>query len=399
MKYSIIFLITLVTSFSFAQQKEIRGTVTSKSDGVPIPGVSVIVAGTTSGTVTDFDGNYNLAANTGDVLQFSFVGMLNTEITVGTNAVINVQLEEDISQLDEVVVTALGVSRVSKKLGYLVEEVGSETLSKASEPDLANALRGKLTGVEIQAGATGPGSSANITIRGITSLSGNNQPLIVIDGVIVSNTNVSQGDFAGGFDFGNGLSNLNPNDVEKVSVLKAGNATALYGYLGASGAILITTKSGKTKDVKVNLSSSVSMENLLVSPNLQNQYGQGKFNTTNNTLEYSVLEGGSWGPALDGTQRDRFDGNSKAAYSANQDDFKNFYDTGVIANNSVTISQAKEDFKYKFSYAHLDNKSIQKGTKLEKHNFGLKASLQVNSKIKVLGKIDYINQKISLDSY
>ncbi len=393
--YTILFAVfSLFFVFSLqAQDKTISGTVTAKSDGAELPGVSIIVQGTIRGTETDFDGKYSIKASVGDSLVFSYLGMQTKTLLVTAEInIINVVLEEAADQLDEIVVTAFGVKKESKKLGYLVEEVDSKKITKAADPDLANALRGKLTGVEIQSGATGPGSSANITIRGITSLSGNNQPLIVVDGVIVSNTNISQGDFAGGFDLGNGLSNLNPDDIERVSVLKAGNATALYGYLGAGGVILITTKSGKSGKVKVSLSSSVSFENVLVAPKLQNQYGQGRFNTATNVLEYNIVDGGSWGPKLDGSQRQRFDGVGTAAYSANSGDYKDFYSVGTTFNNSVIVSQAKEDFNYKLSYALLDNNSIQKGTELKRHNFGLKASLDISDKVKVTGKLDYIKQ-------
>ncbi|QTE21257.1 SusC/RagA family TonB-linked outer membrane protein [Polaribacter cellanae] len=380
------------SNYGFAQEKTISGKVTSKTDGALLPGVSVIVQGTTKGTETDFDGEYTIKASVGDVLSFSYLGMKEKKVTVSTSNTIDVVLEDAENQLDEIVVTAFGVKREAKKLGYVVEEVKSTELTKGGDFDVANALRGKLTGVDIKAGATGPGSSANITIRGITSLSGNNQPLIVVDGVIVSNSNVSQGDFAGGFDTGNGLSNLNPDDIERVSVLKAGNATALYGYLGAGGVILITTKSGKTGKVSVTLNSSSSFENVLVSPKLQNQYGQGRFNTTTNQLEYNITDGGSWGPKLDGTQKLRFDGVGTAPYSASPGDFKDFYTTGTTFNNAINVSQRKEKFNYKLSYARLDNESIQRGTKLKKHNFGFKAGLDITDKIRVSAKLDYIKQ-------
>jgi TonB-linked SusC/RagA family outer membrane protein len=319
--------------------------------------------------------------------------MKTKEVTVGASNTIDVVLEEDADVLDEIVVTALGVQKEAKKLGYVVQEVNQESLTRAGDPDISNALRGKLAGVEITQGATGPGSSSNITIRGITSLSGNNQPLIVIDGAIVSNTNVTQGDFAGGIDTGNGLSNLNPDDIEKISVLKAGNATALYGYLGAQGAIIVTTKSGRTDKVKVSFSSSLSLDNVLVAPKLQNKYGQGRYNPTTEELEYNIIDGGSWGPALDGTQRERFDGVGTASYSANAGDFKDFYNTGVTKNNSIIVSQARDKFDYKLSYANLDNESIQAGTEFQRNNFGFKAGLDLNDKIRVSAKMDYINQK------
>lgn len=390
--FSFLFLIALS---GFAQEKEITGTVTSKVDGIPIPGVNIIVQGTTKGAQTDFDGNYTISASVGDVLEFSYVGMTTLQFTVGISNVINVQLEEDAEALDEVVVTAFGVKREAKKLGYVVQEIDNKDLTNASDPNMATALRGKVTGVEISSGATGPGSSTNITIRGITSLSGNNQPLIVIDGVIVSNTNIGQGDFAGGFDFGDGLSNLNPDDIERISILKAGNATALYGHLGAKGVILVTTKSGKSGKsgkVKVDYSSAISFDNVLISPKFQNEYGQGKFDTNTNTLEYNIIDGGSWGPKLDGTQRERFDGVGTTAYSANSEGFKDFYSTGTTLTNSVIVSQAKDGIDYKLSYGNFTNSSIQKGTTLKRHNFGLKAGIDINDKVRVSGKIDYIKQ-------
>ena len=392
----LLFLFSFLVLFaqtSFAQTKEISGTVTSKTDNIPLPGVTVIIEGTTVGTETDFDGKYTLKANVGDVLVYSYLGMKSLKKTVANQTTINVALEDDADQLDEVVITAFGIKREAKKLGYLVQEVNSEDLTVAADPNMATALRGKIAGVEIRSGATGPGSSTNITIRGISSLSGSNQPLIVIDGVVVSNTNIGQGDFAGGFDFGDGFSNLNPDDIERISVLKSGNATALYGYRGANGVILITTKSGKSGKVKVDVSSAASFDNVLVSPKFQNQYGQGRFDTATNTLEYNIIDGGSWGPRLDGTQRERFDGVGTAEYSANPGDFKDFYSTGTTFTNSVIVSQAKNGTDFKLSYGNLSNESIQKGATLNRHNFGLKAGIDVNEKIRVSGKIDYTRQK------
>ena len=386
-----LFLLSFILNIE-AQEKRISGIVTSQSDGTLLPGVSIVVQGTTKGTETDFDGKYSIKASVGEVLNFSFLGMKIKSVTIGDSNTINVALEEDVDQLDEIVFTAFGIRRESKKLGYLVQEVDGKDLTIAADPNIASALRGKMAGVEISSGATGPGSSTNITIRGISSLSQSNQPLIVIDGVIVSNTNIRQGDFAGGFDFGDGLSNLNPDDIERISILKAGNATALYGYRGANGVVLVTTKSGKSGKVKVDVSSAASFDNVIVSPKFQSEYGQGRFNTVTNALEYNIIDGGSWGPRLDGTQKERFDGVGTAAYSGNSGDFKDFYTTGITLTNSFIVSQAKDGIDYKLSYGNFNNSSIQEGTTLKRHNFGLKAGIDINDRFRVSGKIDYTKQ-------
>ncbi|MCM5661372.1 SusC/RagA family TonB-linked outer membrane protein [Galbibacter mesophilus] len=386
-------LLSLVSLFGvYGQDVQISGVVTSSFDDVPLPGVNIMIVGTSEGTQTDFDGNYTITASPGDVLKFSYLGMKPKEVTVGAQTTINVSLEEDSESLDEVVVTAFGAKKEAKKLGYLVEEVGSESLTEASDPNLATALQGKVSGVDIRSGATGPGSSTNINIRGISSLSGSNQPLLVIDGAIVNNNSLGQGDFAGGFDYGDGLSNLNPDDIASVSVLKGGNATALYGFRGINGVLVITTKRGKSEKARVEINSTLTFDNVLVEPKLQNVYGQGRYDTATDQLIYSVTDGGSWGPQMDGSQRERFDGVGTAAYSSNPDDFKDYYDTGITSLNSINISQAKDGFDYKLSYGYLNNSSIQPGTNLKRHNFGIAAGIDVGERVEVFGKLDYSNQ-------
>ncbi|QLE02311.1 SusC/RagA family TonB-linked outer membrane protein [Galbibacter sp. BG1] len=391
---NLLFILFSLLSLSgvFGQDVQINGVVKSSFDDVPLPGVNIMILGTSKGTQTDFDGNYTIEAAPGDVLKFSYLGMKPKEVTVGTQTSINVSLEEDSQSLDEVVVTAFGVKKEAKKLGYLVEEVGSESLTEASNPNVATSLQGKVSGVDIKSGATGPGSSTNITIRGISSLSGSNQPLLVIDGAIVNNNTLGQGDFAGGFDYGDGLSNLNPDDIQTVSVLKGGNATALYGFRGINGVLVITTKRGKTDKARVEINSTLTFDNVLVEPKLQNVYGQGRYDTATDQLIYSIDNSGSWGPQMDGSQKGRFDGVGTAAYSPNPGDFKDYYDTGVTSLNSINVSQAKEGFNYKLSYGYLNNNSIQPGTNLKRHNFGLAAGIDIGERVEVFGKLDYSNQ-------
>lgn len=250
---------------AFAQQKEIKGTVTSKADGLPLPGVNVLVEGTTNGTQTDFDGNYTLTASVGDVLTFSFIGMTTTQVTVGDSNIINVQLEEDAEQLGEIVVTALGIKKTRKSLTYAAQDINADELNKAKQTNPINSLSGKVSGVNITRSASGAGGSVKVTLRGNSSI-GNNQPLYVVDGIPLSNPTSGQpgdtfGDINGGNkDGGDALSLINPDDIESLTVLKGASASALYGSAGLNGVILITTKSGKSGKFKVDFSSNLTVD-------------------------------------------------------------------------------------------------------------------------------------------
>ncbi len=386
-------IILMVFSFlSFGQGTQITGTVTGASDGIPLPGVNILVVGTSNGVQTDFDGKYSINASTGDVLQFSYLGMLTKNVTVGSDTVINVQMKQDAEQLDEIVVTAFGLKQEVKKLGYSVQTVKTEALTQTADPNIGSALQGKLAGVNINSNAGGIGSSISINVRGISSLSSGNQPLIVLDGVIISANQGDQGDFASGIDYGNTLSNLNPNDIENVSLLKGGNATALYGFRGINGVLVITTKKGRSDKTKVEFSSSVTGSSVLVNRELQNEYGQGRFDTGTNELLYDTTVGSSFGPRLDGTQRERFDGQGTAAYSGSDNDYKDFFQTGFSFLNSIAISQGNEKYDYRFSYSRADNESVVPGSRLTRQNLSLKAGIQAAKWLRITGKIDYINQ-------
>jgi TonB-dependent SusC/RagA subfamily outer membrane receptor len=245
-------LLALMVQISFAQEKTVTGKVSDASG--PLPGVTVIIKGTKTGTQTDFDGNYSIRANAGAVLQFSFIGMKTVDQTVGASNSMNIVMQEDAQSLDEVVVTALGISREKKSLGYASQSVSGEDVSTVNSGNVTNALSGKVAGVQIKRN-TNMGGSTNIVIRGNTSLTGDNQALFVVDGVPMSNANLNtagQQTARGGFDYGNFASDINSDDVESVNVLKGAAATALYGSRAANGAIIITTKKG-TKNNKVDI--------------------------------------------------------------------------------------------------------------------------------------------------
>ncbi len=386
-----LFLFSLAPNI-FSQEMQVSGAVTDSDKNLPLPGVNILVKGTSVGAQTDFDGNYSIKASTGNILVFSYLGLKTIEVTVGTSDNINVVMEQDSEQLDEIVVTAFGIKQEAKKLGYAVQQLKSESLVQTADPNIGSAIRGKLAGVNINANSGGIGSSVSINVRGISSLSPNNQPLIVLDGVIIDNNQGAQGDFAEGIDYGNTLSNLNPNDIESISLLKGGNATALYGFRGINGVLVITTKKGRSDRPTIEINSAVTGSYILRAPKFQDQYGQGFFDTATNQLTYSIANGSSFGPALDGSQRERFDGVGTTTYSANDNDFKDFFRTGFSFLNSVAVSQGTADYDYRFSYSRSDDESIVPGSELVRQNFSIKAGAKITDWMKVKGKIDYINQ-------
>ena len=267
----LLFMVGLVQ----AQTKIITGTVTSREDGVGIPGASISVKGTTTGTISDIDGNYSLKVPDDAVaLVFSFVGMQMLEVEIAGRSVVDAAMESENIAVDEVVVTALGISREKKALGYAVQEVSGDELTKAKDPNIVNSLSGKIAGVQVTSATGAIGGSSRITIRGNSSFS-NNQPMFVVDGVPISNYG-SEVDQWGGVDFGNGASDLAPENIESITVLKGANAAALYGMNAANGVVLITTKKAdKTKGFEVQLNSSVTFSDAYIIPNYQNKYGQG----------------------------------------------------------------------------------------------------------------------------
>lgn len=240
--------IALVAHTLYAQDRSVSGTITDQA-GLPLPGVNIIVKGTTTGTQSDFNGKYSIEADTGDVLSFTYVGLKPQEVTVGTSDTVNMTMTENAAVLDEVVVTALGISREKKSLGYATQEVEGEELSTVKSGNFVNALSGRASGVQIKRN-NNLGGSTNVVIRGNASLTGSNQALFVVDGVPINNTNTNskyQGQASGGYyDYGNTASDINPDDIESVNILKGAAASALYGSRAANGVIMITTKKAKS---------------------------------------------------------------------------------------------------------------------------------------------------------
>ena len=279
-------MMMLISVVTFAQ-RTVSGTVKDAASGEPIPGATVLVKGSSNGTTTDMDGNYRLqVSETDGILVFSFIGYANVEATVGSRSVVNVDMTEDVTELGEVVVTAFGIEKDKKALGYAVTGVESEDLSTVKQSNVVNSLAGRVPGLVITQSTGGIGSGSRVVIRGNNSLTGNNQPLYVVDGVPVDNSGFGSagGDDPANYervDYGTGISDLNPDDIESMSILKGPNAAALYGSRAANGVIMITTKKGRTnKGLGVTYSSNFTWENPLLLPKYQNEYGQGSNGNT-----------------------------------------------------------------------------------------------------------------------
>ncbi|WP_084647774.1 carboxypeptidase-like regulatory domain-containing protein [Gelidibacter mesophilus] len=255
------FLIAMLVGFSINSfaQKTISGQVLEKDTNMPLIGVTIVVKNTSKGVTTDFDGNYEISGvNDTDLLVFSYLGYKPQEILVSNQSTINVLLETDAQQMDEVVITALNIQRDKESLGYSVSQVSAEEVNMAKENNVMNSLSGKVSGLQISQGNTGVDGSSRILLRGVTTINGSNRPLVVVDGIPISNDS-GGGSQWGGVDRGDALSDINPDDVESISVLKGAGAAAAYGSLGMHGVILVTTKSGgKRKGIGVSLNSSFS---------------------------------------------------------------------------------------------------------------------------------------------
>ncbi len=376
-------------------------TVTGKvtdSSGAPLPGVTIVVKGTTQGIVTDDDGNYSLANVTSNAtLVFSFVGMKSQEIHIAGQTQINLVMQDDTEEIDEVVVTALGVLSKKRSLSYSTRNFSGESLSSGRETNIVNALSGKVAGIVITPSSSGMGGSSRLIIRGNSSISGNNQPLYVVDGIPISNEGfgTASGDISSitspKTDYGSGISDINPNDIASISVLKGPNAAALYGSNAANGVILITTKKGMIrKGLGVSYSTSVMAgvvnENTL--PSFQNEYGQGNGGIFLNSAHED------WGPKFDGRAYQTIKGVDKT-YTAQPDNVKDFFNTEIERTQTVEIEGGNENANVRFSYTNFNGKGITPNSELNKNTFNLRANLKLSKKLSFDTKITFFTQKAS----
>ncbi|GLR19427.1 SusC/RagA family TonB-linked outer membrane protein [Portibacter lacus] len=386
-------------------QRTVSGTLTDES-GEALIGANVIVKGTTTGTITDFDGNFSLevpeAINT---LVFSYAGFTTQEVDITGQSTVAVILTEGLA-LDEVVVTALGIKREEKSLGYSVQEIGGADLVQTQSTNIVSNLAGNVAGVQVISGAgSSLGGSAKIRIRGVNGLTGGD-PLFVVDGTPISNSNFSGS--TSGSDFGNLASDINPDDIDKISVLKGPSASALYGNRAKNGVVLITLKKGaKSKGIGVTASSSVSMDKVYILPSYQDEYAGG-YNQdlidyvdpvdgqTYKGLNYSADE--SWGPALDGTQYRPYwswfpgaDYGTTIPLAANPDNVRDFFDTGVTNQNSVSISGGGEETTFRLSYSNVNQTGVFPNSKFNKNSVGLSAGHNLTDKLKVSTSLNIVS--------
>jgi TonB-linked SusC/RagA family outer membrane protein len=339
----------------FSQTREISGKVISSEDSLGLPGVTVIVKGTGIGTITDIEGNYLLEiSDESDSLVFSFVGMQSRTIGVAGKNVINIILSPQLYEVNEVVVTALGIKRASKALGYSATSVSSKDLTEGRDRSMLNSLQGKVAGVNISSASGAPGASSRILLRGISTLGGSNQPLFVIDGVPVNNSFTGSTSINGGTDFGNKINDLNPDDIENISILKGASGSALYGSRAANGVIIITTKKGEQpgkKKSEITISSSAMFEEPLRTVKYQNEFGQGIYGDAVN------YENMSWGPAFDNKLHYwgyEVDNTLRVKpYVGLANNVREFFDTGEKYSNSISLSGGNEQTTYYISYSNV----------------------------------------------
>jgi len=411
-----VFVLSLLLFAGFnllqAQDVQVSGSVTSADDGSALPGVSVVVRGTTIGAVTDFEGNYSITVpDASATLVFSFVGMLSQEIPIEGRTVINIVLESSATALDEVVVTALGMTRTEKSLGYSVQSVESEEISKANTTDIINSISGRTAGVQITSSSGSPGASTYMTIRGAASITGNNQPLFVVDGMPIitgrggTATTNRVGSSVGGTGSSSRSIDINPEDIASMTVLKGGAATALYGLRAANGAIIITTKSGERagQKMQVDFHSSVGFDKVSQLPPRQMEFVQG--NNGNWIGGFSR----AWGPNADSLQYDtttepdyKWDENGMIVGQSDPNangipiqmyDAYDFFQTGITVNNRLSVTAGNDKASYYFSIADLEQTGVVPSSQFGRTNVRLNSTARLTKWLKVGTNMAYSNSR------
>lgn len=403
----LLFLFFMALCSLAIAQRQVSGIVTNAEDSEPMIGVTVLERGTTNGTVTDFDGSYSITVQEGAVLEFSYTGFTTREIPVGTETQLNVQLSPGV-QLQEVTVTALGIQRSTKALQYSVTEVGGEDLQDAREINVANALSGRIAGVNVSNIASGPAGSSRVIIRGNASLQGNNQPLYVIDGIPMDNSGFGQAGMWGGRDEGDGLSSVNPDDIQTITVLKGASAAALYGSRAANGVINITTKRGaQRKGIGVEFRTNYTFDRVNDLREYQTEYGQGAFvlSDPNNPESERIAvaprtqqEGfnwnlNSWGPRLGSVPSFvAFDGTTQPYVDAG-DNYDRFYRTGYTWTNSLALTGGGENQTFRFGVADMRNESIIPNTGFDRLNVSLSTNSKFGKRLTLDAKVLYSHEE------
>lgn len=406
----------LMISASVAAQT-ITGKVTNSSDGQPVPGVSISVKGTNTGTVTNNEGQFTLnVPGAESVLVVSAIGYVKQEVSTSGKTIINIELKENSSELNEVVVTAMGIKRDQKALGYAISTVSSKDLTASGNTNFGSALYGKAAGVKITTAPGGATSAVNIQVRGINSLNYNTQPLYVVDGVIIRNFNQTGVDGLNNGGYwndqkirGNGILDINPADIENLSVLKGASATALYGSEAANGVIVITTKSGaKGRGIGAEINYTFNVESVAFGPRYQNTYGPG-YDRDTNLSAGADEEGwitnpdgqkrpyfrayGQFGPKMEGQMVPWWDGQMRP-YSAQPNNWKDFYRKGFNSTLNAAFSNQTEKGSYRFSYTRTDYQGIQRGGDLQRNTFNLNSSVKLGDRLTADIVVNFANSSV-----
>ncbi|NOZ47401.1 MAG: SusC/RagA family TonB-linked outer membrane protein [Chlorobi bacterium] len=426
MKQLILFFTLIWLGIYASAQIKITGQITDVLSGETLPGASVTIKGTAKGTITDIDGKFAIEASAEtDVLVVSFVGYLSEERTIGTQREINVELAQDITQLGDVVVTALGIKREKKALGYAVQDISGDKVAETNPTNVVSALTGKVAGVQIITSSGQVGSSSVIKIRGNKSFGGSTQPLFVVDGTPIMNSISSARSSTTATDFGNAAMDIDPSNIESISVLKGASATALYGSRAADGVIMITTKQGtRRKGIGVDITSSVAFDKVYIIPNYQNEYGQGAYGSeyywkndgTYADSSYQAyhdarefkwgLDGSgrlmnqdeSWGSRLDvGLMVPQMDspldenGNVTATpWISRPDNVKNFYETGITYSNNIALTAGNEKASGRLTFSNVKQQGVSPNTDQTKNNLGLNTNFKINDKLSFETNINYV---------
>jgi len=402
----------------FAQQRTITGTVTSSEDGSPLPGATIVVKGTSIGAITDAKGNYTInVPSSAEVLEYSFVGMSTQDIPIAGKRVINIIMKPTTTAVKEVVVTALGIKREQKALGYAVSTIKADELVKTGADNFGSALYGKAAGVRIQTAPGGPTSAVSINVRGMNSINFNNQPLIIVDGIPIHNEESNNSGYWGDQRIrGNGLLDINPDDIASISILKGASASALYGSEAANGVIVVTTKHGQaTKGLGIDVNYQYMVEKPAFGPTFQNEYGPGYDLVTNQSFFgadedgwiYEDLNGdgtaetprpiyrsyAQFGPKFDGRKVIGWD-NKMHPYVAQPDNWNNLFRTGSSSEANIAFNKVGKFGNLRFSYTHLDYNGVQRGGRTEKNTFNLNTSLKTSKNLTFDLTMNYVNQYV-----
>lgn len=382
------------------QERTVTGKVTSAEDGLPLAGVAVIIKGTTTGVSTDLNGNYTISVpSTAQALLFSFLGMETFEASLQQGPVINVIMQPAVTEVEGVVVTALNITRQKKALGYSVGEITSESIERTKENNVINTLAGKVPGLVVQPNASGPAGTTRVLLRGYNQLSGNNDPLYVIDGIPFDNMKFGESGMYGGIDQGDIMSTINPADIESITVLKGPNAASLYGSRANNGVIVITTKSGKArKGIGVTASTSYTADTPLLFPDLQNVYGQGSNGTLDVGLDgipyTSVNMPYSWGPEMKGQDVLDWTGTVQS-FDPQPDNMKDFYRTGHTSSSTIALVGGNETINARLSGTYDNIAGIQPTNDITRYVINMRTNAKLSDKLSIDSKATFVKQGVT----